>query len=373
MIRVLHLYAGNLYGGVEAMLATLARSAHAGGLEHHFGLAWADGRLGDELRTVCPARVHALGAARLRNPLAVRRARAALRTLLASARPQVVICHSAWAQALWGPVVRRARLPLVFWLHDAAGRTAPERLAARTRPDAAVGTSRFVRDTLPRLYPGLEGTVIHPAVAPPAPGAADGRAALRERLGASPDQVVFLQMARMEPWKGHAVLLEALAGLPRDGWRCWMVGGAQRPAEAAYRAGLEARAAGLGLSGRVDWLGERRDPAALMAAADVCVQPNASPEPFGMAMVEALYAGRPVVAADQGGAREVVDERCGLRFAPGDAHALRTALERLLADPALRARLGEAGPARAARLCDPAARSAELAALLRPLVDRRAA
>ena len=82
-------------------------------------------------------------------------------------------------------------------------------------------------------------------------------------------------------------------------------------------------------------------------SADIHCQPNTGPEPFGIAFVEALYAGLPVVTTRLGGALEIVNETCGVLVPPGDAGALAAALRRLIADPAERSRLGRAGPARA--------------------------
>jgi glycosyltransferase involved in cell wall biosynthesis len=372
-MRVLHLYSGNLYGGIESMLAAFAR-VRVAELEHHFGLAWADGRLGAELSAELPGAVHGLGVARLRNPLSVRRARSSLRPVLEHLQPDAVICHSAWAHAMFAREVRAAERPILFWLHDAAGGSPLERLAARIRPDAAICTSAYVAETLPSLFPGLASTVIHPAVSRPEPAAGLARALLRGQAGVAEGETVLIQVARMEPWKGHSVLLDALGKLAqRPGWRCWMVGGAQRPSESRYQARLQERARRLGIGSRVTWLGERSDVRQLLAAGDLCVQPNRAPEPFGMAMVEALYAGRPVITADQGGAREVVGDDCGVRVPPNDPEALAAAIDGLLGEPRRLEALGAAGPARASALCDPAGRLAELVALLRPLVERRAA
>jgi glycosyltransferase involved in cell wall biosynthesis len=134
----------------------------------------------------------------------------------------------------------------------------------------------------------------------------------------------------------------------------WIVGGAQRPHERAYLAELEAQAAAASIADRVRFLGQRADVPQLLAAADVHCQPNISPEPLGLAFIEALNAGLPVVSTRMGGAAEIVTERCGVLVDPGDATALADVLRRLIADPLERARLGEAGPARAAVLSDPA-------------------
>jgi glycosyltransferase involved in cell wall biosynthesis len=98
----------------------------------------------------------------------------------------------------------------------------------------------------------------------------------------------------------------------------------------------------------------------LLAAADIHCQPNSAPEPFGLAFVEALYAGLPVVTSDAGGAREIVTPECGVLVPPGDHPALREALAGLIGSRERRTALGAAGPLRARELCDPARQIAAL-------------
>ena len=102
-MRVLYVYSGNMYGGVEALLTTLARHRDAcPGLEPHYAACWA-GRSSAELEEA-GATVHILGAARGRDPLSILRVRRALRDLLRREPYDVVVCHSAWSQAIFGPV-----------------------------------------------------------------------------------------------------------------------------------------------------------------------------------------------------------------------------------------------------------------------------
>ena len=142
------------------------------------------------------------------------------------------------------------------------------------------------------------------------------------------------------------------------------------PHEARYLEALRAEAAALGIGPRVNFLGQRGDVARLLAAADIHCQPNTGPEPFGITFIEALYAGLPVVTTSIGGALEIVDGSCGILVRPDDPAALAAALARLIEDRELRARLGAAGPARAAALCDP---RAQMAALARALTKLRPA
>lgn len=354
-MRVLHVYSGNLFGGIESILVALARArAACPDLAHEFALCF-EGRLQREL-TAAGVRVHPLAPVRLSRPATARAARAALRRVLEGGAFDRVICHAPWSQGIFGGVVRRAEVPLAFWAHDImTGCHWTERLAKRITPDLVICNSHYTAGTLARLYRDVPREVVYAPVEG-STGAVD-RTELR-RLRASlqtPDEaVVVIQVSRSEAWKGHALLLEALAELRAvPGWVWWQVGGAQRPAEEAFLASLRATAARLGIGDRVRWLGERTDVRHLLAAADVHCQANLAPEPFGVTFVEALASGLPVVTSDLGGAREIVDETCGLLVTPQDAAGLAAALGRLITDAELRGRMSRQAPVRARRLCDP--------------------
>jgi len=158
----------------------------------------------------------------------------------------------------------------------------------------------------------------------------------------------------MEDWKGHKALLHALATLrnsPR--WVCWIAGGAQKRREARYLGSLRRLASRLGISHRVRFLGSRPDVSKLLSAADIYCQPNSRPEPFGIAFVEALRAGLPVVTTALGGALEVVDHSCGIPIPLGDPFSLARALRDLVKNQFKREMLGMGGPPRADYLCNP--------------------
>jgi glycosyltransferase involved in cell wall biosynthesis len=160
-------------------------------------------------------------------------------------------------------------------------------------------------------------------------------------------------VSRMEPWKGHRALLGALARLaPIPGWTCWIVGGPQSPAEGAYERQLRDVARVHGLEARVRFTGHRQDVSEILGASDVFCQPNVEPEPYGMAFVEALHAGLPVVTSAIGGALEIVTGECGVLVRPGDEAALSGALSALITDPTVRDRLGRGARARLTQLGD---------------------
>jgi glycosyltransferase involved in cell wall biosynthesis len=353
-MRVLHVAAGNLYGGVERILEEIARHGHS---RHEFALSFG-GRLSDSL-TASGATPHFMGPVRFSRPLSLWRARRRLSDVLDGAHYDLVLGHSPWAYAIAAPVAERKRVRRVLWAHDALdGRHWTERRVTRRPPDFVVCNSRHTARAIAGWLRGVRTEVVY---APVSPFAADPdtRRLVRRELGASESTAVILLASRLERWKGHADLVRTAASLRGD-WTIWIAGGAQRPHESDYEQELRRLAASLPCSGRIRFLGERTDVGRLLRAADVQCQPNTAPEPFGLAFIEALYAGVPVVTSDAGGAREVVTPECGVLIAPGDREALRSALQTLIDDPATRHRLGDAGPARARALCDPAAQMAVL-------------
>jgi glycosyltransferase involved in cell wall biosynthesis len=360
-MRLLHVYSGNLFGGIETMLLACAGAPTGrSSVQHEFALCFDD-RLAAGLRVVGRP-VHVLGSVRLRRPGTMLAARRALGAVIDGGRFDRVVCHAPWTQAMFGPVVRSRDVPLVFWAHDVmSGRHWTERLARRVVPDLVVCNSAFTAGTSTALYPDVRAAVVHPPVAAAAasarPDDADlhaRRLLIRASLDTSASAFVIVQASRCEAWKGHALLLEALATLAdQPDWVWWVVGGAQRPEEETYLATLRAAAARARVTDRIRWTGQRADVPRLLGAADVLCQANLEPEPFGVVFIEALAAGLPVVTIGSGGAREIVDETCGILTPPGDARALGAALERLMRDRTLRARLAGAAPARARGLCDP--------------------
>src|SRR5690606_25478667 len=122
-------------------------------------------------------------------------------------------------------------------------------------------------------------------------------------------------------------------------YRCVLVGSDQ--GRSGYRRELEGLIASLGIGGRASIMDECNDMPAAYMLSDVVVSASTDPEGFGRIVGEAQAMGRPVVASDHGGAREqIVADRAGFLFPPGDPAALAAALHRALTlAPDARARL----------------------------------
>jgi glycosyltransferase involved in cell wall biosynthesis len=158
-----------------------------------------------------------------------------------------------------------------------------------------------------------------------------------ELTNGRPGTVVLL-VARLDPQKGHRHLLAAAAELPDV--RVAFAG------EGPERRRLEAAAVELGIDDRVAFLGHRTDVARVLAASDIVALPSAF-EGLPVSLLEAMAAGKPVVASNIGGVDELVqDDVTGVLFEPGNARALAAAVRRLIDDPGRAGRLAAAGHAR---------------------------
>ena len=150
-----------------------------------------------------------------------------------------------------------------------------------------------------------------------------------DRLGLPDDKSIIMLPARATSWKGHEILIQALAQLSDKDAILMLLGIEDGPP--AYAEKLRTMAVRYGLGGRVRiGAGSRDMPAALMLA-DVVAMPSIKPEPFGRVAIEALAMGRPVVAVRHGGAVESIDEgRTGWLADPLSVDSLAEALQTAL-------------------------------------------
>lgn len=268
-----------------------------------------------------------------------------LRRLIRTERLDVVHSHE-FTMAVYGAIAARLeRRRHVITLHGGTRLTAAlrRRIAVRMALElsaAMVAVSESWRKELARALRVQPSRIaVVPNGVPPRPG---DRETTRTTLGIRTNELMILAVGNLEPWKGHRFLLEAAAGLPPS-VRVVIAGGRGGP-EATV---LEKLAASDPLRGRVQILLHRTDVPDLLAASDLFVMPSTF-EGLPLAVLEAMFAARPVVASRVGGIPEAVrDGEEGLLVPPADPAALAAALRRLLLDPPLRQRLGRAGRARA--------------------------
>lgn len=258
-------------------------------------------------------------------------------------RPAALVLYPFSRPMLW--VALGARLAGVRRLRVHVGNAAPQQGLARKRwlqllrwfqrlGVVALPCSQAVASSFAPLPPGLRlGAVV-----------ANGcdlevitsRAAAAAALRSGPHKRV-LMVARLDPIKDQATLLRAFALARQPGWHLQLVG------EGPNRLALEQLIVELGLQPLVQCLGRREDVPELLGAADLFAFATTAAEGFGIALVEAMAAGLPVIASDVPACREVLAAGAAGELVPaGDVHAWAERLQWLMREPAQRQRLAAA-------------------------------
>ena len=361
-------------GGAEQVLLTLIRTLRRSRPEWHFTVVMGDaGPLAeavtaaggafsilpfpDKLKTLGDWGVVGKWTLGLRiggAVLAVLRYRAALRRKLLTLAPNVVQSNG-FKMHLMGALACPNQMRLIWHVHDFVSTRAAMKTLLRWcsgRPQAIAAISPPVADDWKCVvrYPARVQTVWNaidlerysPSAKPPSAKPFDKYVA---RIGL---------VATFARWKGHEVFLRALTMLPRDlPWQAAIIGGEvyNRVASQFSESELRQLCAHLGLAAKVEFTGFLVDAAAAIGTLDIVVHASTEPEPFGLVIAEGMAAGKAVVTSSNTLVTDGVD---GLLHTRGDAVSLAGALERLLRDVDLRARLGQQARQTAERQFQPA-------------------
>ncbi|MGA0060139.1 MAG: glycosyltransferase [Planctomycetota bacterium] len=265
-----------------------------------------------------------------------------LRRAMRRTGAQLVHMHTGRSTWLGGLAARPLGVPTVSTrrMDRPVRRNLRNRLIYGRLVDRAVGiapaVSRLLReggvaaDKILTIWSAVDPTRIAPS---------SDRAVIRNELGVRDTDILLLTTATLVRRKGIDVLLQALAQLD-ERFQLAVAG------EGPEQSPLAAEAGRLGVAARVRWLGRVTAVGDLLHAADIGVLPSRA-EGLGIAALEAMTAGLPIVASRVGGLAEaVVDGETGLLVPAEDSGALAAALARVGDDPELRTQLGTAGRAR---------------------------
>jgi glycosyltransferase involved in cell wall biosynthesis len=283
-----------------------------------------------------------------KNPFVMRANVARLADLIRTEKVDILHARSrAPAWSAWF-AARDAGCRFVTTFHGTYGATNPFKRrynAVMTYGQRVIAISSFIAGHIRQVY-GTQPAkirIVHRGVDlsrfDPAKVSVERVVALANNWRLADGLPVVMLPGRLTRWKGQKVLLEAAARLGRRDFRCLLIGGDQGRTE--YRRELEAYIERHDLGSIVRMVPHCNDMPAAYMLADVVVSASTDPEAFGRVMAEGHALGRPVVASNHGGAKEIVLEgRTGWLFAPGDADSLAAALEQALAlTPADRERI----------------------------------
>lgn len=279
----------------------------------------------------------------------------ALRTLIRTARIQVVATHDARSNVIGLPLARILGRPSLAFAHGWVNWTrrlskqrlyaAMEARAIRWADRIVVASQAMTRDLARRGIPterirhiphGIDTERFRPA---------SEDDAFRRELGIASDTPLIGTVGRLHPWKGQRHFLEAAALITRrrPAARFVVVGDITSTAEERYRWEILRLADALGLGERCYFPGTRTDIPSVMRALDVFVLSSIR-EPFGWVLLEAQACGTPVVSFAVDGTPEALQDGTGGVLVPApDSQALADAVLRLLDDPAARHAMATAG------------------------------
>ncbi len=354
-MRVLHVITRLIRGGAPRVVLGLCSGLAARGHEVHLATGTetgSEGSLLEEARS-CGLPVHEVPElVREPSPAADLGALWRLAGLVRAGRFDVVHTHTSKAGAL-GRLAAAGCAAIVHSPHGhifdpqakipgVHGHPLRMRLFYAVERLASLATDRIVTLTELERQELIALGIAHPARCVAIHDAVDpGRvqdlaaayATTRAAFGMAEGAPLVVSVGRLAMEKGHAYLLDALAGL--DGVQLLVVG------DGPERAALEMRARSLGLDRRVRFLGVREDALSILALADACALPSLY-EGFGIVVLEAMALGVPVVASRAGGLPEVIrDGETGLLVPPADPAALAAALRRVVLDRALSRRIAD--------------------------------
>ncbi len=270
----------------------------------------------------------------VKSPFGIWRNAAALERVIRQQNVSLVHARSrapAWSAWL---ACQRTGVPFVTTYHGTYSEGVPFKRtynSVMARGRIVIAASHFIAGLVTERH-GVDPSAIRviprgvdPAVFDPAM-VAGNRVAKLAAAWRLPDGVRTVVLpARLTPWKGHAVLLDAMVRLNRPGIMCVFVGAHQ--GRYRYVQALENRAARLGIAGQLRFVGQCDDMPAALALSDVVVHASTKPEAFGRVVIEAQAMGRPTIASDLGGPVETVRHGdTGWRVEPGNADALAAAI-----------------------------------------------
>ena len=340
-IKVLHLVEDLKIGGLERVIESIVTGLDKDRYDAEVWCLVRGGQIADELIDM-EVSVKILGMKSYYNPLRV----AALSQLMRKEKIEILHTHGYFASTFGRLAAILARVPIIithvhstYYGYSKRNLLIERFLSFFTDKIVCVSMAvqKFVlevegineKKTLV-IYNGVEDLGVREAKSEVS----------RKSFGISDSDIVVITVASLTPHKGHSVLIDAMHILSQEyqSLRFLIVG------DGPLRNDLAEYVKRLGLSQNIIFTGLRKDIYSLLRLSDIFVLPSLEREGLGIAMIEAMACGLPVIGTRLGGIPELIEENVnGFLVTPGNPEELAVAVEKLISDKTARERMGRMG------------------------------
>jgi glycosyltransferase involved in cell wall biosynthesis len=357
MLSVLHVSAAAERGGLEVIMLNILKCLDRSRFIPQV-LFLTDGPFVREVQDT-GIQTHVIDAGRVREVAKGGRAVARMTRLIRDERIDLVHNHNSKAQIYGGLAARIAGIPSLYHLQGVPKPTLSRDglvsvLSVLIPARRTVACSNYVAQAFKSAWRMRRKVlVVHSGVILRASAFTGEGPTVRKEFGVSEEVPLVVMATRLQRWKGVHVFLDSAAHVVQERPEtCFIVvGGTLFGLEKSYAEELRRQADRLGLGQAVVFTGYRRDVSRFYAAADIVVHSSIEPDPFPTVLLEAMASGKPVVASNLGGPREIVEDGVtGLLVPPNSAEYLARAVLTLVRDPGRRVRMGRLGAARVRHL-----------------------
>ena len=257
----------------------------------------------------------------------------------------IVLNNSIYASLPFVQVCKQLRIPVVAYERGLLGHFEPRHVRATGDIQASIPISdavlefirkgQFQTPIVQRIYDGIDPSAVRSSRSP---------SEIKKSLEIPAESRLVGIIGNIRPWKGHRYFLESFFELSRLRLDLYgLVVGGWGEEDEKFQADLVTLVEKEGLSHRLKFLGYRTDIPDLLSILDVFVHSSIKPEPFGMVLLEAMAAKRPIVATNFGGPLEILNKgECGLLVPPKDSKSMFEACRRYLDDPAFAQKMADA-------------------------------
>lgn len=234
---------------------------------------------------------------------------AEVKTLLEELKPHLIHTHGAFSGRVAG---KQCNIPVVFSRHSVFPVSWKKRIPPMRwvggfvncyYADAMIAVSPAAADNLVQMgVPRNRITTIFNGVAPLTPRSQEENLALRKKLGVPEDHFIFGILARLEPYKGHKLILSALEEMKKEERKCTLLIAGVGEEEATLKALVKEK----NLEDRVKFLGFYKDVPGLLSLLDVQINASFGTEATSLALLEGMSLGVPALVSDFGGNPSVI-------------------------------------------------------------------